>query len=201
MRAWIIFITFLLLQDSSVSLWLELTHVKRLPGWYGDKRIPAELSDGIGDILGWRSERTAPSPHLGLAAIPDGHAQEGRSFSVQLCWRSFRAHFPVVLGGCFVKLWMFCKNSWSSHSPSILWRGSAWWHSPKAREEFPVASWRRLWSQAWPGNKLNVFVQQEQKRTVVASAEEAQLTASCYVHPGLGHVLQLTIKISISFLI
>lgn len=54
--------------------------MKRLPGWYGDKRIPAELSDGIGDILGWRSERTAPSPHLGLAAIPDGHAQEGRSF-------------------------------------------------------------------------------------------------------------------------
>lgn len=71
--------------------------MKGLPGWYGDKRIPAELSGGIGDILGWRSERIALHSSLGLTAIPDPYAQEGRSFSVQLCWRSFRAHFPVIL--------------------------------------------------------------------------------------------------------
>lgn len=72
----------------------------RLPGWSGDKRALAELPDGFGDILGWKSQRTAPHCSPGtVTAIPDVHAQEGRSFSAQLWWRSCRAHFPAVLMG------------------------------------------------------------------------------------------------------
>lgn len=72
----------------------------RLPGQYGDKGALAELSDGIGAIPGWRSQRTAPHSSPGIVtAIPGVHAQESRSFSVQLWWRSSRLHFPAVCVG------------------------------------------------------------------------------------------------------